>query len=79
MQEDACFCLFFQDLKATQKQRELDKAKEKQQEQLDKQKQIEKVKWNIWDLYVFECFLKKSLKAAFMWSKTFSEKSNIVK
>lgn len=36
-------CFFCQDRKASQKQRELSKAKEKQQEELHKQKQIEKV------------------------------------
>lgn len=36
-------CPLAQGRKASEKQRELDKAKEKQQEELNKQKQIEKV------------------------------------
>ncbi len=45
--EDASWVFSCQDREATQKRRELDKAKEKQQEQLDKQKQIEKVKHSV--------------------------------
>lgn len=53
MLADYARCFAAQDRKAVEKKKEQDKAKEKQQEELSKQRQIEKVNFDLAQLIIF--------------------------